>query len=153
MVENLTTQYERAIFQVIDEVDANGGTVKLIDEGWFQRRIADFAYETALRKASGRKPVIGVNMFADPTEKADIELHPHDPTTAERQIGRLKRVRRERDHANVNALLERLVHVANHPDENIMPITIELVQAGATMGDIVERLKTVWGTYRERPVF
>ena len=58
--------------KVIEEVDANGGTIKLIDEGWFQRRIADFAYDTALKKASGEKPVIGVNMFVEPEEKADI---------------------------------------------------------------------------------
>ena len=152
-LENLTTEYVREIFRIIDEVDRNGGTVKLIDEGWFQRRIADFAYDTALKKASGEKPVIGVNMFVDPDEHLDIELHPHDPTTAERQIERLQRVRRERDNAKVDALLERLVAVAQNPDENIMPVTIELVAAGATMGDIVERLKTLWGTYRERPVF
>ncbi|HWD17354.1 MAG TPA: methylmalonyl-CoA mutase family protein, partial [Casimicrobiaceae bacterium] len=59
-VESLTTQYERGIFDIVDEVDRNGGTIKLTQEGWFQRRIADFAYETALKKASGEKPVIGV---------------------------------------------------------------------------------------------
>jgi len=73
--------------------------------------------------------------------------------TAERQIERLQRVRRERDNAKVSALLSRLVDVAKREDENIMPITIELVAAGATMGDIIEKLKTLWGTYRENPVF
>jgi methylmalonyl-CoA mutase N-terminal domain/subunit len=153
LVESLTTQYEREIFKVIDYVDANGGTVKLTEESWFQRRIADFAYETALKKASGDKPVIGVNKYADPDEKFDIELHPYDASTATRQIDRLNRVRRERDNAKVNALLERLVAVASDPAQNIMPVTIELVAAGASMGDIVERLKKVWGTYRENPVF
>ena len=152
-VESLTTQYERAIFDVIDEVDRNGGTIKLTQEGWFQRRIADFAYETALKKANGEKPVIGVNKYVDPEEKFDIELHPYDVSTAERQIARLNRVRRERDNAKVEALLERLVAVASNEEENIMPVTIELVAAGATMGDIVEKLKGLWGTYRESPVF
>jgi 2-hydroxyisobutanoyl-CoA mutase large subunit len=152
-VESLTTQYERAIFGVIDEVDRGGGTVRLTQEGWFQRRIADFAYETALKKASGEKPVIGVNRFVDPEEKFAIELHPYDASTAQRQIARLHRVRRERDNAKVSALLERLVEVAQREDENIMPVTIELVAAGATMGDIIEKLKTLWGTYRENPVF
>jgi methylmalonyl-CoA mutase cobalamin-binding domain/chain len=152
-VESLTTQYERAIFGVIDEVDRNGGTIRLTQEGWFQRRIADFAYETALKKANGEKPVIGVNKYADPEEKFDIELHPYDPSTAKRQLARLDRVRRERDNAKVNALLERLVEVAKNESENIMPVTIELVAAGATMGDIIEKLKGVWGTYRETPVF
>jgi len=152
-VESLTTQYERAIFDVIDEVDRNGGTVKLTQEGWFQRRIADFAYETALKKAEGQKTVIGVNRYIDADEKFDIELHPYDPSTAKRQIARLERVRRERDNAKVNALLARLVEVAQREDENILPVTIELVAAGATMGDIVLKLKTLWGSYRENPVF
>ena len=152
-VESLTTQYERAIFGVIDEVDRNGGTIKLTQEGWFQRRIADFAHETALKKANGEKTVIGVNKYVEPEEKFDIELHPYDLSTAERQIARLHRVRRERDNAKVAALLDRLVEVAKREDENIMPVTIDLVTAGATMGDIVEKLKGLWGTYRENPVF
>jgi methylmalonyl-CoA mutase N-terminal domain/subunit len=152
-VENLTTQYEREIFKVVDYVDQNGGTVKLTEEGWFQRRIADFAYDTALKKASGDKPVVGVNKYVMPDEKFDIELHPYDESTATRQIDRLKRVRRERDNAKVDALLGKLVEVAKNPAENIMPVTIELVAAGASMGDIVEKLKTLWGTYREKPVF
>jgi methylmalonyl-CoA mutase N-terminal domain/subunit len=152
-VENLTTRYERAIFAVIDEVDRNGGTLKLTQEGWFQRRIADFAYETALKKANGEKPVIGVNKYVDREEKFALELHPYDPSTAERQIARLARVRRERDNAKLRELLASLVDVAKDERENIMPITIELVAAGATMGDIVETLKALWGTYRENPVF
>jgi methylmalonyl-CoA mutase N-terminal domain/subunit len=152
-VESLTTQYEREIFRIVDYVDNNGGTIKLTQEGWFQRRIADFAYQTALDKASSQKPVIGVNMFVDPEEKFDIELHPYDVSTAEREIARLQKVRRERDNAKVAALLDRLVEVAKREHENIMPITIELVAAGATMGDIIEKLKGLWGTYRENPVF
>jgi methylmalonyl-CoA mutase cobalamin-binding domain/chain len=153
LVESLTTRYERAIFEVIDHVDANGGTVSLTEEGWFQRRIADFAYETALKKASGEKPVVGVNKYVEPDEKFDVEIHPYDPTTAARQLARLARVRRERDAARVAALLDRLVAVASDGSANVMPVTIELVEAGASMGDIVEKLKGLWGTYRERPVF
>jgi methylmalonyl-CoA mutase N-terminal domain/subunit len=106
-----------------------------------------------LKKASGEKPVIGVNKYVDPEEKFDIELHPYDASTADRQIDRLNKVRRERDNAKVDALLDRLVDVAKREDENIMPVTIELVAAGATMGDIIEKLKGLWGTYRENPVF
>jgi methylmalonyl-CoA mutase N-terminal domain/subunit len=152
-VEHLTTQMERAIFEIIEEVDRRGGTIKLIEEGWFQRRIADFAYETAIKKAKGEKAVLGVNKFVEPDEKADIETHAYDPTTAQRQIDRLKRVRRERDQRKVEGLFERLIEVARKEDENIMPVTIELVRSGASMGEIVERLKTLWGTYRETPVF
>jgi len=152
-VESLTTEYEKRIFAVLDEIEQRGGTLKLIEEGWFQKQIADFAYETALRKQSGEKPVIGVNRFVDGTPDPKIETHPYDQTTAERQIARTQRVRRERDPAVFDRLLARLVDVARDPAENIMPVTIDLVRAGATMGDIIETLKTVWGTYRETPVF
>jgi methylmalonyl-CoA mutase N-terminal domain/subunit len=152
-VEALTTEFEKRIFEIVDEVERRGGTIKLIEEGWFQRRIADFAYETALKKAGGEKPVLGVNMFVEAGEKVDIELHPHDYGAEQRQIERLQKVRRERDNAKVAQLLHRLIEVARDENRNIMPVTIELVKAGASMGDIVEKLKAVWGTYRETPVF
>src|SRR5579885_2867434 len=152
-VEALTNEFEKRIFEVLDYVDANGGTAKLIEEGWFQKQIADFAYETALRKQSGEKPVIGVNKFTMEEETHEIETHPYDPSTAERQIARTRRVRAGRDEAKVRRLLDALVATAKDETKNVMPLTIELVENGATMGDIVEKLKGLWGTYRETPVF
>ena len=152
-VESLTNEFETRIFEILDYVDENGGTIKLIEEGWFQKQIADFAYETALRKQSGEKPVIGVNTMVEEDENQEIETHPYDSTTADRQIARTKRVREERDDAKVEMLLDKLVSVAKDETRNIMPITIELVREGATMGDLVEKLKSVWGAYRETPVF
>ncbi len=152
-VESLTTEYEKRIFDILKEIEDRGGTLKLIEEGWFQKQIADFAYETALRKQSGEKPVIGVNRFVDGTPDPKIHTHPYDKSTAERQIARTKRVRAERDPKLMAELLEKLKTVAADDSQNIMPVTIELVRAGATMGDIIETLKTVWGTYRETPVF
>jgi methylmalonyl-CoA mutase N-terminal domain/subunit len=152
-VEALTTEYERRIFGILEEVDRGGGTIKLIQEGWFQKHIADFAYETALRKQSGEKPVIGVNKYVDAEQHSDIETHPYDPTTERRQIDRLHHVRRTRNNAKVGDLLNKLVEIAQDDTQNLMPVTIELVREGASMGEIVERLKTLWGTYRETPVF
>ena len=152
-LESLTNEYEKRIFEILDYVDENGGAIKLIEEGWFQKQIADFAYETALRKQSGEKPVIGVNTMVEEDEIHEIETHPYDTSTADRQISRTKRVRAERDNARVETLLEELVSVAKDETQNIMPVTVELVRAGATMGDIVEKLKSVWGVYRETPVF
>ena len=152
-VESLTTEYEKRIFAILDEVDERGGTIKLIEEGWFQKHIADFAYKVALRRQSGENPLIGVNRMVETDSEPEIEVHAYDPTTAERQIERTRRVRRERDEATIRRLLDDLVAVAKDESQNIMPVTIELVRNGATMGDIVETLKTVWGTYRETPVF
>lgn len=152
-VEALTTEYEQKIFAILKEVEERGGTIRLIEQGWFQKQIADFAYETALRKQSGEKPVVGVNRYVEPDEHVDIEIHPYDQSTADRQIARTQRIRRERDNARIEQLLNQLVDVAKDERQNIMPVTIELVKQGATMGDIVEKLKGLWGTYRETPVF
>jgi methylmalonyl-CoA mutase N-terminal domain/subunit len=152
-LETLTSDFEKRIFDTLAEIDERGGTIKLIQEGWFQRKIADFAYETALRKQSGEKTVIGVNRFIDAAPDPVLETHPYDASTAARQIARTQRVRRERDQTKVRALLDALASIAKDSTQNILPITIDLVRAGATMGEIVERLKAVWGTYRETPVF
>ena len=152
-VEWLTREFEKRIFETLDYIEVNGGTIKLIQDGWFQKQIAEFAYETALRKQSGEKPVIGVNRFLVEEEEHEIETHPYDLTVAERQIARTRRVRATRDEAKVQRLLDALVETAKDESRNIMPLTIELVERGATMGDIVEKLKNLWGTYRETPVF
>jgi methylmalonyl-CoA mutase N-terminal domain/subunit len=152
-VESLTTEYEKRIFAVLDEVDERGGTIRLIEEGWFQKHIADFAYKVALRRQSGENALIGVNRMVEKDSEPEIEVHAYDPTTAERQIERTQRVRAERDESKIRQLLDELVTVARDDTRNIMPVTIDLVRNGATMGDIVEALKAVWGTYRETPVF
>ncbi len=152
-VESLTGEYEKRIFQILDYVDSNGGTIKLIEDGWFQKQIADFAYQTALRKQSGEKPVIGVNRFVDDEETLGIQTHPYDPQAAERQIARTRRVRTERSAATYGTAMDKLVAVAKDDRANIMPVTIEAVENGATMGEIVDRLKKLWGSYRESAVF
>jgi methylmalonyl-CoA mutase N-terminal domain/subunit len=151
-VEALTDEFEKRIFEIIDEVDGMGGTIKAIEQGWFQKEIADSAYDYALRKASGERPVIGVNKYVEDGETPEVEIHAHDPETEARQIKGLNKVRDERDNQKLAELLAELKAVAEDESENIMPITIKLVKAGASMGDIVETLREIWGTYRETPV-
>ncbi len=152
-IESLTTEMEERIFAILDEVDRMGGTLKAIEDGWFQKEIADSAYAFALKKANGERPVIGVNKYVEEEEKdTGIETHPYDPETERRQIETLHRVRSQRDGGRVARLLEDLKAVAADEDANIMPVTIELVKARASMGEIVESLKELWGTYRETPV-
>jgi methylmalonyl-CoA mutase cobalamin-binding domain/chain len=105
-VESLTTEYEKRIFAVLDEIDERGGTIKLIEEGWFQKHIADFAYKVALRRQSGENPLIGVNRMVETDSEPEIEVHAYDPTTAQRQIDRTQRVRAERDEGKIRQLLE-----------------------------------------------
>jgi methylmalonyl-CoA mutase N-terminal domain/subunit len=152
-VEALTNQIERAVFDILKEVDEMGGTVKAIEDGYFQRAISQSAYEYAKRKGSAERVVVGVNKYVDPPEPANIEIHRTDPTTEARQKERLQTVRMLRNTAQVERLLDRLASEAEDPSTNLMPVTIELVKARASMGEIVQRLKAVYGSYVEMPVF
>jgi len=152
-VEALTTRIEAEVFRILRTVDELGGTIKAIEDGWFQREIADTAYDVARRKASGEHVVIGVNKHVEPAADQPIALHRIDPSVEARQIARLQAVRQGRDQATVTALLDRLEREAQDPAVNLMPVTIDLVRAHASMGEIVARLRRVFGAYAERPVF
>jgi methylmalonyl-CoA mutase N-terminal domain/subunit len=152
-VEALTNEIERRVFDILAKVDALGGTIKAIEEGYFQREIADSAYDTARRRASGDQPLIGVNRFVEPAAPVPVPIHKVDAAVEARQVARLQEVRRRRDGAKVAALLDRLEAEAKNPGANLMPVTIEAVKARATMGEIVARLRGLFGAYVEKPVF
>jgi len=152
-VEALTTRIEAEVFRILRTVDELGGTIKAIEDGWFQREIADTAYDVARRKASGEHVVIGVNKHVESAADQPIALHRIDPGVEARQVARLQAVRQGRDQAKVAALLDRLEREARDPAVNLMPVTIDLVRARASMGEIVARLRRVFGAYAERPVF
>jgi methylmalonyl-CoA mutase cobalamin-binding domain/chain len=152
-VEALTNRIEAEVVAILAKVDAMGGTIKAVEEGWFQREIAESAYDTARRRANGEQPVIGVNKHVEPAEPSPVEIHKVDPAVEQRQVARTKAVRARRDNARVTALLEQLAREAHDPARNLMPTTIELVKARATMGEVTARLREVWGRYVEKPVF
>jgi methylmalonyl-CoA mutase N-terminal domain/subunit len=152
-VEALTNRIETEVGAILAKVDGMGGTIKAIEEGFFQREIADSAYDFARRKAAGEQPVVGVNVMVEPSEPPPIPIHKVDPAVEARQVKRLAETRRRRDQALVDRLLDRLAREAREPGTNLMPVTIELVKARASLGEITARLRQVWGTYIERPVF
>jgi len=152
-VEALTNRIENEVSDILRKVDALGGAIKAIEEGYFQREIADSAYLVARRKASGEQVVIGLNKFIEPASPAEIEIHRLDPEVEARQIKRLQATRARRDQRKVDNLLNRLAQEAADPSINLMPATIELVTARASMGEIVKCLRTVFGSYVEVPVF
>jgi methylmalonyl-CoA mutase N-terminal domain/subunit len=151
-VEALTNRIEAEVFRVLAGVDAMGGTIRAIEDGYFQREIADAAYDTARRRASGEEAVIGVNRYVEPPSPLPTPVHKVDAAVETRQVARVQEVRRRRDGARVLVLLDRLASEARDPSVNLMPVTIELVKARATMGEITGRLREVFGTYVERPV-
>jgi len=152
-VEALTARIEAEVLRILQKVEAMGGAIRAIEEGYFQREIADNAYEIARRKASGEQPVIGVNTHVEAYEPPPTPIHRVDPAVEARQVAAVRAARARRDGGRVAALLGRLAAEAHDPGVNLMPTTIELVKARATLGEIVARLRDVFGRYVERPVF
>lgn len=152
-VEHLTDEIDKKIQEVLDHVDELGGVIPAIEQGYFQREIADTAYDFALRKGRGDRPVIGVNKYVDADAGQKIEVHQLDPESEARQITRLKQTKSDRDPDVAAAALDELVAVAKDPDANLMPATITAVRAHLSMGEITGALRDVFGSYRENPVF
>ena len=153
LVEALTDQTEKEIWGYLERIDGMGGTVAALERNFFQQEIADSAYTYQVAKEKGEKTVVGVNRYREPEpEDPPIPLHSVDPRTEQLQKERLARVKRERDSARVGKLLNELRDVAR-TDENLMPITVECVRAHASLGEIVNALKDVFGLYREPIVF
>jgi methylmalonyl-CoA mutase N-terminal domain/subunit len=153
LVEALTDHTEKEIWNYLERIDRMGGTAAALERNFFQHEIADAAYAYQIAKERGEKIVVGVNRYreAEP-EEPPIPLHAVDPQTEQLQKERLARVKRERDSARVAKLLDELREIAR-TDENLMPITVECVKAHATLGEIVNALKDVFGLYREPIVF
>ena len=152
-VEALTSQMEQSVFEILEKVDSMGGTIAAVEAGYFQKEIAESAYRFSTRKASGDHVVIGVNKFAEPKEANKVEIHKIDPETERKQIERVQAVRKNRDQGRVATLLEELARQARVESCNLMPVTIELVEARATMGEIVNRLRDVFGSCRQSTAF
>jgi len=152
-VEALTRDMEKGINEVIARVDELGGTLRAIELNYFQREIADFAYDFARRKASGERVVVGVNRYVDDGEGQTVEVHKVDPGSERRKIDRLLELKRTRDNDEVRRTLDHLLEVARDPEANVMPATIAAVQAHASMGEIVDTLVPLFGRYTETPVF
>ncbi|MFI5606439.1 methylmalonyl-CoA mutase family protein [Amycolatopsis sp. NPDC051903] len=152
-VENLTDRLESGIHGYFAKIEELGGVVAAIEQGFFQREISDTAYEFARRKASGDRPVIGVNKYVDEGQGEKIETHKLDPESEARQLARLKQVRADRDPDRAKAAMEQLLAVAADPSANLMPATVEAVKAHLSMGEITGALRDVFGSYTETPVF
>jgi methylmalonyl-CoA mutase N-terminal domain/subunit len=152
-VENLTGELERGIDEYMEKIEEMGGVISAIEQGYFQREISDTAYAFARRKASGDRPVIGVNKYVDAEADQKIEVHKLDPESEARQIARLKQTREDRDPARAEKAMRELLAVARDDGANVMPATIEAVRAHLSMGEITGALREIFGSYTETPVF
>ena len=146
-VESLTNQLEMAARAYLDEISAMGGTLAAIEGGFQQRQIQEAAYRVQQEIESGDRIVVGVNRFRDEASVSP-PIQRIDPEGERRQVGSVQRVRAERDPAAWERALARLEEAARG-EENLMPPLLEAVAAYATVGEISDRLRLVWGTHRE----
>jgi methylmalonyl-CoA mutase N-terminal domain/subunit len=148
-VERLTLETERACYEYFQKIDSMGGMVPALERGYPQKEIHDAAY--AYQRAVERKEkiVVGVNDYVT-EEKRPIELLVIDESVARRQHEKLEQLRRKRDNARVQAALESLGSAAS-TDSNLMPYILECVRAYATLGEMCDVLRKVFGTYEEPP--
>jgi len=149
-VEKLTLETEQACYAYFDRIDALGGMVAAIEKGFPQKEIHDAAY--AYQQAVERKEaiIVGVNDFVT-AEERPIPLLVIDESVARHQRQKLERLRKQRDNSRVQATLEALAGAAA-TDANLMPYILESVRAYATLGEMCDVLRRVFGTYEE-PAF
>jgi methylmalonyl-CoA mutase N-terminal domain/subunit len=146
-VESLTNSLEAAANDYLAEIEALGGTLAAIEAGYQQRQIQESSYLVQRSVERGSKVVVGVNKFRDEASSTP-PLQRIDAEGEIRQVSRVRKVRAERDAAAWEAALRRLEDCARGND-NLLPPMIEAVKAYATVGEICDRLRGVWGEHRE----
>ena len=150
-IENLTNRLEEEAFAYIDEIDRMGGALAALDNGYQMNEIHESAFEFQQAVESKDRIVVGVNRY-DSEDPPIRKLQTIDPEQTKRQLDRLARVKRERDEAAVERTLEHLAYTARS-QENTMPAIIECVEAYATVGEISDALRTVFGEQGEFSTF
>ena len=146
-VEAMTNRMEQAAYEYFRRIEALGGVIPAIEKGFFQREIAEAAYRYQVEIDSHKRVIVGINEYKE-DEPMRIPLLEMDPAGYERQVARLERVRRERDAPQVEAALQALRQAARG-SENTMPYILDCVRAYATLSEITDVFRDVFGEYRE----
>jgi methylmalonyl-CoA mutase N-terminal domain/subunit len=154
-VESLTDQVENSAWAEVDRIQSMGGVVKAIESGYLLREVAKSAYERQKRLEEGEDLIIGVNCYTGEGElevqTARLVPHPYDPDRQEKaekvQIERLKEVKKSRDSKMVAGLLKKLKGEAAQEEVNLFPTLIECVKTYATVQEICDTLREVFGEY------
>jgi methylmalonyl-CoA mutase N-terminal domain/subunit len=151
-IEELTDRMERGCFEYIEKIDQFGGMVEAIEAGFPQREIWDASYQFQRSVDSAEKVVVGVNAYK--LEKEDpFDILYIDESATTLQLEELKRVRLERNVQKVEESLQRLRNAAADENANTMPFILDAVRGYATVGEISDALRDVFGTYQEPALF
>jgi methylmalonyl-CoA mutase, N-terminal domain len=151
-LEDLTNRLEAEAYDYFERIRQLGGVIPAIKENFFQREIAEASYRFQGEVEGGRRVIVGVNRYVDADER-EIELLKIDEALESKQVERVKALRGRRDSATVEQALARLKSEAAREDENLMPAIVDASKAYATLGEMCDALREVWGVWRETPVF
>ncbi len=147
-VERLTAQLEEAARAIMQDVDAHGGAIASIESGWMQGQIADSAYRAQQRIERGDSVVVGVNKFVDPdADSQSVALQRIDPAIEREQRERLAAFRGRRDAGVVERSLASIANAAAS-DGPLMPLFIDAVDAGCTLGEVCDAMRAVFSTHK-----
>ena len=150
-VEALTKKMEDGSLDYFRKIDAMGGMVEAVEKGFPQREIQESAYQYQKAVERGEQTIVGVNRYQMEEEPSEVPILVIDETVRDHQVERLQQTRDRRDKGAVANALEK-VRQAARSNENTMPATIEAVRAYATLGEICDALRDVYGLYEE-PAF
>jgi methylmalonyl-CoA mutase N-terminal domain/subunit len=149
-VEKLTKDMEDGALDYFRQIDALGGMVEAIERGFPQKEIAESSYRFQQAVERREKIIVGVNDFVQEDEPP-IQILYIDETAGEKQLAKLERLKRSRDEDQVQRALDRLRQAAR-TTANVMPPILDAVRAYATVGEMCDALREVWGEYEEVPV-
>jgi methylmalonyl-CoA mutase N-terminal domain/subunit len=149
-LEQHTDRMEEAITSVMDEIEAYGGVVRAIEDGWIQMRLAERGLERKLKIDSGETVIVGQNHFRRDGEQIAIgDVFKLDSTVAKRALEKFQRLLDTRSQLAVDLSLARLLDAARNDRENLMPYLVDCCHAYATVGEMVSSLKKEWGEFQE----
>jgi methylmalonyl-CoA mutase N-terminal domain/subunit len=151
-LEELTNRLEAEAYEYFDRIRQLGGVIPAIKENFFQREIAEASFRFQREVEARERVIVGVNRYEEAEDDA-IELLHIDPAFEHKQVERVTGLRSRRDSASVEQALARLKRDAADENANLMPAIIDASKAYATMGEMCEALRGVWGVWRETPVF
>jgi len=151
-VEALTNEMEEEAYKYFEKVEALGGVVDAIEKGFFQREIAEASYRYQKEIESGERTIVGVNDFVLEGEEITIPVLKIDEEVERRQIGRTQKIRQDRDNKKVEEALDGL-RKSSEGEENVMPHIVSAVREYATIGEIFEVWREIWGEWDEPKIF
>ena len=151
-VESLTDRMEKEANEIFEQIDSIGGVIPAIEAGYFQKEIADAAYRYQKEIERKEKFIVGVNEFIENDEQIDIPILLISPEVEVTQKKRLSDLRQSRNEELVKKSLED-IKSASMNGNNLMPVLIKAAQNYVTLGEMINEMKEIFGTYEEASVF